>query len=307
MAVDVVQPPVELVLAKSSERVPGPDPRWAFEPKFDGWRGVLFRSAGVLQSRRGSDLAVRFPEVMAAAESLGDVVLDGEVVALREGRLDFGALASSPRSRAAAGVTIYYVAFDLLAANTRDLRGDVYRVRRERLEGLFANAAPPLQLVPSTPDRDTALAWMRGEVAEIGIEGVVAKLVDRAYRPGRTGDWVKTRQKTVVDAVVVGVTGAVDRPEEVVLARRDNTGELRRIGLSLPLPPRLRDEVGQHVTSTGEPLALVSSGAFGRGRTEYQPVRPTLVVEVEAEASVEFFTSRLRPRVYRLRLDLSSS
>ena len=104
-----VTPPVELVLAVSGDRVPGPDPRWAYEPKFDGWRGVLFRSAGVLQSRRGTDLAARFPEVMAAAESLGDVVLDGEVVALRDGRLDFGALASPPRGRAAAGVTIYYV------------------------------------------------------------------------------------------------------------------------------------------------------------------------------------------------------
>lgn len=196
------------------------------------------------------------------------------------------------------------MAFDLLAVDGRDLRGEIYRERRRRLEQVFVAALPPLQLAPSTTDRATAMAWMRPDVAAIGIEGVVAKLVDRPYRPGRVGDWVKTRQTMRVDATVIGVTGSVDRPEELVLARRDEAGELRRIGLSLPLPPRLRDEVGRHLVSTGDSLTTVSSGPFGRGRTEYQPVRPTLVVEVEAEASVASFSSRLRPRVHRPRLDL---
>lgn len=115
---------------------------------------------------------------------------------------------------------------------------------------------------------------------------------------------MRIRHTTVVDAVVIGVTGALERPEELVLARRDDTGQLRQIGLSLPLSPRLREPAGRHVIATGEPSIRVSIGVFGRGRTEYRPVHPTLVVEVEAEASVASFASRLRPTVRRLRPDL---
>lgn len=115
-------------------------------------------------------------------------------------------------------------------------------------------------------------------------------------RVDRTGAWVKVRQMTVVDAVVVGVSGPVRRPGEVVLARRDNAGQLRRIGLSLslPLPPRLGQQIGERVTLTGEPARWVA-GSFGQGRTEYRPVLPELVVEVQAEGSVMTFTSRCGP------------
>ncbi|WP_091305610.1 hypothetical protein [Amycolatopsis tolypomycina] len=108
----------------------------------------------------------------------------------------------------------------------------------------------------------------------------------------------------VVDALVVGVAGDARQPTEVVLARRDDCGELRQIGLSLPLASALRTEVGARVRLTGEPAVQVSTGVFGRGHTDYLPVQPDLVVEVEAESSVESFTNRLRPRVYRVRPDL---
>lgn len=99
---------------------------------------------------------------------------------------------------------------------------------------------------------------------------------------------------------MIGVTGSLARPLELVLARPDEDGELRRIGLSLPLSPRLRDLAGQFVRSNGMPPERVSTGGFGLPSTEYQPVHPDLVAEVETEASVETFTSRLRPRVHRL-------
>lgn len=303
----VVLPPIGLLLARAESRVPGPDPKWAYEPKFDGWRAALFCARGMLQSRRNNDLAARFPEVIAAACGMGELVLDGEVVALREGRLDFGALTSTPGRRADAGVTIYYIAFDLLADGEKDLRGLDYAFRRQRLEKVFVGARPPLQLAPSTRDRAEALVWMQPEQAVVGVEGVVAKDVSKPYRPGRTGDWVKVRQMAVVDAVVVGVTGRPERPEELVLARPDADGALRGIGLSLPLSPGLREQAGRHVVPTGEPAVRVSSGVFGGGHTEYLPMRPELVVEVQAERSVETFTSRLRPRVHRLRLDLDVS
>ena len=125
-------------------QVPGPDPCWAYEPKFDGWRTAAFTALEWVPSRRDNDLAARFPEIARAAQGLGDLVVDGELVALREGRLDFGALTSSPKGRAAAGVAIYYIVFDLLADGETDVRGEPYRARRTMLEERFADVQPPL-------------------------------------------------------------------------------------------------------------------------------------------------------------------
>jgi ATP-dependent DNA ligase len=300
-----LRPPVALTLARDESVVPAPNPRWVYEPKMDGWRAALFTRAGFVQSRRDNNLATRFPEIAAAGRGLGDVVLDGELVALHDGRLDFGALTSNPASRADLGITIYYIAFDLLSEGKRDWRPEPLHGRRERLEELFSGVAPPLQLMPNTTDRDEALRWLDPANVHVGIEGVVVKTADQPYRPGRTGDWLKVRHTVVVDAVVVGVTGVPQWPAELVLARPDETGELRQIGLSLPLPPRFRDQAGQHITPTGEPPVRLSSGVFGRGRTEYHPVHPTLIVEAQTEASVETFSSRLRPHVHRLRPDLT--
>lgn len=303
----VLEPPVELASARPVRDVPVSrlGRELVYEPKYDGWRAALFSTLGVLQSRRGNNLAARFPEIMAAAAGLGDVVLDGEIVAMREGRIEFAALAMSPRSRAAAGATVSFVAFDLLAEGWRDRRPDPLRLRWTALQRLFAEVAPPLLLTPSTTERDAALAWMRPEFAAAGIEGCVAKQLSSPY-PGRPGAWVKVRQLAVVDAVVVGVVGPPQGPSEVVLARRDDAGELRQVGLSLPLSPRLSQQIGEQVALTGEP-AIRISGAFGPGRTQYRPVRPELVVEVEAEASVLTFASRLRPRVHRVRPDLTAT
>ena len=300
----VLVPPVGLVLAREVREIPG-RPGWVYEPKFDGWRAVVFAEAGVLQSRRNNDLAARFPGIAAAARSLGDVVVDGELVALREGRLDFGSLAVMPRARAAAGVEVYFIAFDVLAVGAEDLRGTPLAARRVRLEEVFAAAGPPLQLTPSTPDRAAVEPWMRPEVAQIGVEGVVAKKVHGSYRAGRTGDWVKIRQKVVVDAVVVGVAGPLARPEALLLARPDAEGALLPIGLSLPLSPAFRDEAARHVTPTGEPRRRLPTTVLGHEGSEYQPVHPTLLVEAEAEATVMTFTARLRPRIHRFRTDLT--
>jgi len=259
----------------------------------------------LLRSRRNNELAGRFPEILAASQVLGDVVLDGEIVALKNGRVDFGALATRPCDRAGAGIVVYFVAFDLLGVADTDWRPRTARQRRAELERRFAQISPPLQLTPSTTDLDEALAWMRPEVTAVGIEGVVAKL-DAAYRAGR-GGWIKVRRMTVVNAVVVGVTGDPDRPREAVLARPNSTGRLDQVGLSLPLAAGLRGELGEHVTVTGEPARRYSSGPFGQGVTEYLPVRPEVVVEIEAQASIVTGESRLRPRVHRVRPDLDPS
>ena len=129
-------------------------------------------------------------------------MLDGELVAWRDGRLDFAALqARLGGARGAHGrqgrVEVCFVVFDVLAVGGEDLRGRPYTRRRARLEGLLAATQPPLAVVPSTDDATAAAAWMR-EHAAAGIEGVVAKHRDHGYRPRRR-HWrkIRTRVTTV--------------------------------------------------------------------------------------------------------------
>ncbi|MGY6658684.1 ATP-dependent DNA ligase [Amycolatopsis sp. TRM77291] len=169
-----LRPPVPVMEARAQRKVPASTPArtYGFEPKWDGYRCLLFSASGYLQSRRETDLTARFPEIVQAAGQLGDLVLDGELVALREGRLDFGALTSGPRTRAAEGIGIYYVAFDLLSVDRRDLRRQPYQERREQLIAALVGVRPPLQLTPATTDRDAAMDWMTLDAARVGVEGV---------------------------------------------------------------------------------------------------------------------------------------
>jgi hypothetical protein len=127
--------------------------------------------------------------------------------ALRGGWLDFGSLASPPRARAAAGVTIYYVTFDLITEDDRDWRPEPYRARRRRLEQLLAGVEPPLQLTPATTDQNQAMQWLNPVMAHSGIEGFLVKDREKPYRVGRTGDWRKVRsvgQGATYRAVLTG-------------------------------------------------------------------------------------------------------
>src|SRR5690348_5625148 len=127
------------MLAKSMTSLPV-GPGWAFEPKFDGYRILAFRTAAagtdglpdagvVLQSRQQRILTAHFPDVAAAVATLdAEVVLDGEVVIWHVGRLDFGALQDRVRSgpararRLALELPVPYIVFDLLALDHTDLR-----------------------------------------------------------------------------------------------------------------------------------------------------------------------------------------
>ena len=113
-----LRPPVRVALARAEQTVPGPEARrWCYEPKFDGWRAVLFCARKTLQSRSGADLSRRFPDILRDSADLADLVLDGELVALNAaGRLDFAALQRSPATRAQASINVYYMVFDVLAA-----------------------------------------------------------------------------------------------------------------------------------------------------------------------------------------------
>ena len=295
--------------AKSVLQLPT-GPHWAKEPKWDGYRGLVFSGAnGVrLQSRQLRDLTPAFPDVAGAVEQLGDVVLDGEVVIWRSGHLDFGALqerlrAGRPRvQKLVADAPATYVVFDLLSRNGKDLLTRPYWKRRRKLEDLVL--PPGIILTPATDDSDVASSWMDLARRGNGLEGVVAKRRDQSYRPGAPA-WQKLRTRITSEAVVGGITGSLNAPRELILGRYDATGGLRiagRTGLlrsaaASYLAPLL--EAQDH----GWPDRLPEH-RWGTPPTSYTRVRPRVVVEVSADLAVDGLRWRHPVRFVRLRAEL---
>jgi len=161
--------PIEPMLAKVAEALPA-EGDWLFEPKWDGFRAIVFRRARgetAIQSRDLRDFDRYFPELHdALAERLpAGSVVDGEIVIVGAGGLDFEALllrihpAASRVELLAAQSPASFVAWDLLALGDEDLREAPLTARRERLERALAGAAPPVHLSPATRDRALAEDW----------------------------------------------------------------------------------------------------------------------------------------------------
>src|SRR5512145_3214953 len=154
-----VNPPVLPMLAKRVGELPeGPD--WIFEPKWDGFRALVFRDGDelLLQSRDEKPLDRYFPDLREPlrAQLPARCVLDGEIVIAQNGALDFDALQLRIHP-AASRVTLLsrqtpasIVFFDLLSEGSRDLRSVPFHERRGMLETLLASSTPPLHLTPAT-------------------------------------------------------------------------------------------------------------------------------------------------------------
>lgn len=284
----------DLALAKPVTAIPT-GPGMSYEPKFDGVRAALVVEAGraKIWSRNGSDLT-QFPELERAAleQIQGPTVIDGEIVAWGHGRLDFDAvlhrLAAAPGRRLAAAQPVNFVAFDVLAVLGRDVRPLRLSDRRRLLEELATGFAPPLQISPSTPDRELAIQW-RDELADTGVEGIVSKS-DQPYRAGRS--WFKTKTYTPSDAVVGAVIGPRARPRQLVLGLYDHTGRLRVAGRTGPLTAAQAAVIAPflHAPTSSHPWPEeVAPRWFGRFARDTGPVRLTLVeplaVEVSADAA----------------------
>jgi bifunctional non-homologous end joining protein LigD len=201
-----------LMLAESGD-APFTDPAWIFELKLDGYR-LLASEGPRLFSRNGNDLSHCFPEVSRAVASLPvkGVVVDGEVVALDEaGRPSFqrlqqrGKLTRSLDIRQAAIENpVTYYAFDLLAAEGFDLRPLPLVVRKRLLRKLLPTAGAIRFL--DHFDGDGELLYQ--QVQKLGLEGIVGKQAESAYRTGRSPCWVKIRTRLSDDFVVVGYTAS---------------------------------------------------------------------------------------------------
>jgi ATP-dependent DNA ligase len=216
--------------------------QWRYEPKLDGFRGLLWRSSDTVRllSRNMRDLAPWFPELVRAANALpAETLLDGKIVIVGEQRSpDFGALQRrlclAPRftAQAAAERPAGLVAFDLLELAGCELVEKSLTERRRQLEGLLDGLHPCLQLVLQTADVELARDWL---TLLQSVEGVVAKRADGRYASGRRRDWIKVKRYQTADCVVIGIAGDGDTPR-LVLALRYEDGTLHHAGLTRVIP-----------------------------------------------------------------------
>ena len=206
-----VLPPVEPMLARLTDDLPV---GWWYEPKWDGFRSLVFRAGEAVQieSRNNRPMARYFPEVVAAIKTFLSerCVVDAEIVVAGpdDGKLDFFSLqqrlhpAASRVDLLASQTPATLILFDLLALDDQDLRPAPFRERRRLLESLLSRPSPSIFLTPLTEDVAVAREWFvafRGA----GVDGVIAKHPDSAYRPGKR-IMAKMKYDRTADCVVVG-------------------------------------------------------------------------------------------------------
>jgi ATP-dependent DNA ligase len=238
-----IEPPLEPMLAKAVDGLPSDD-GWLFEPKWDGFRAIVFRDGEEVftQSRDLKPLDRYFPELAAPLRAnLPDrAVVDGEVVIATGGELDFEALllrihpAASRVNMLAEQTPASFVAWDLLAIDDEDMRKTPQGERRARLEEVLRSAEPPVHLTPATTDRATGENWFeRFEGA--GLDGVVAKRLEAPYQPGKRA-MLKIKHARTADCVVAGFRWHKNGPGthigSLLLGLHDDSGRLHHVGIT---------------------------------------------------------------------------
>jgi ATP-dependent DNA ligase len=183
--------------------VPFDSPDHLFEIKWDGTRVLAFvDSRGYrLVNRHRADVTDRYPELGFLDDLPAGIVLDGEVVVLRQGKPDFGLLLSRNQARASFRIQflarilpVTYVVFDLLYERYESLLAQPLGTRRKRLEKLIQGCAHP-RLVFSQGVVGSGKAFF-AEICHQGLEGMMAKRLVSCYRPGRRTDaWIKIKPK----------------------------------------------------------------------------------------------------------------
>jgi ATP-dependent DNA ligase len=230
------------MLAKAVDALPGDD-GWLFEPKWDGFRAIVFRDGDevYLQSRDLKPLDRYFPELAAPLRERlpARCVVDGEIVIAGDDGLDFEALllrihpAASRVTMLAGASPASFVAWDLLALDDADLRSRPQSERRERLESLLSGVPGRVHLTPATRDHATARDWFeRFEGA--GLDGVIAKRLDATYLPGKRA-MLKIKHQRTADCVVAGFRWhKLGEPivGSLLLGLYDDTGELHHVGVT---------------------------------------------------------------------------
>lgn len=307
-------PPLAPMLSVSAPSLPEGD-EWQFEPKWDGFRTVVFRDGEeiLLQSRDEKPMNRYFPELVAplAAALPQRCVVDGEIVIVGEAGLDFEALllrihpAASRVKLLASQTPSSFVAWDLLALGDEDLRELPLATRRQRLEEVMARVAAPVHLSPVTRDRAQAEDWFK-RFEGAGLDGVMAKRLGEPYRPGER-TMLKIKHSRTADCVVAGFRWHKNGPGTMIgsllLGLYDQKGALQHVGVTssfttvrrkelvdelAPLridalenhPWRSWAEAQDEAHAEGQRMPGATS-RWNRGKDlSWEPLRPDRVVEV---------------------------
>ena len=315
-------PPVQPMLAKSVKGIPDParfahetHPGLSFEPKWDGFRCIVFRDGDDVQlaSRNTKELTRYFPEVVEAVRtSLPErCVVDGEIFVAVGERLEFERLqerihpADSRVRMLAEKTPASFVAFDLLALGDESLMNEPFAVRRTRLEEAMAGATAPVYLTRTTTDAAEAEQWF-AQFEGAGLDGVVAKPMATTYQPNaRT--MLKVKHERTADVVVAGYrlhkTSTPENPllGSLLLGLYDESGTLQHIGVSASFTARRRAELveelaslvvepaehpwggwagAEHHSVTGDRLPGAQSRWSAGKDLSFVPLDPRLVLEV---------------------------
>jgi ATP-dependent DNA ligase len=284
--------PMEALLAEELPDGPG----WQYEPKWDGFRCIAARSGGEVElwSKSGKPLDRYFPEVAAmfARFEAREFVLDGELLILAGGAVSFEALqlrlhpAESRVRKLSAETPAMFMAFDCLAVGKAMLAAKPLSDRRGALEELLvAESAADIELSPATADRDRAIGWL--ERSGGALDGVIAKRLDLAYRPGERA-MVKVKQRRTADCVVGGFRYGAKGGQvgSLLLGLYDDSGLLHHVGFTSSIAAKDREAWTAELEALVEGPGFTGNAPGGPSRwatersTEWQPLKPSLVVEV---------------------------
>jgi ATP-dependent DNA ligase len=291
--------------------LPQPD-GWQYEPKWDGFRGVLENDGGevALWSRNGRPLLRYFPELAEVGAKLPPhSALDGEIVIEREGKLDFDAMqmrlhpAESRVRKLAGEIPSTYVAFDVLLWGGKPVHERPLEQRRRELERIASKL--DLSLSPVTRDRDQAQRWL-DTLQAAGFDGVVAKRLVVPYLAGSRDGVLKVKQHRSADCVVVGLRWKErgKRIATLLLGLYADDGRLDYVG-SAAVGARRQDEIAALVTPllVDAPERRFSEpNRWGTGELEEAALRPELVAEVRFD-KLERNRFRHGTRLLRFRPD----
>jgi len=250
------------MLAKLTDELPPGD--FLYEPKWDGFRAVVFRGGGdvYIQSRDLRPLDRYFPELHALFLSgLPDnCVVDGEIVIATPHGLDFDLLqlrlhpAASRAAKLAKETPAQFVAFDLLALDGNDLRGAPQSERRRLLERALSATPSAIHVTPVTRDLAVAADWLaRFEGA--GLDGVIAKPAQGTYEPGKRA-MLKVKHARTADCVVAGFRwhkdGKDERVGSLLLGLYDEKGALHHVGVTSSFTMARRRELATELAPLRE-------------------------------------------------------
>ena len=243
------------MLAKIADDLPR-DGDYLFEPKWDGFRAIVFRGPAkdevFIQSRDLRPLDRYFPELhaMFLDQLPPGVVVDGEIVMPTEHGLDFGGLqmrlhpAASRVEKLAKASPAAFVAFDLLAVGGKSLLDRPQRERRAQLEKLFKRMRRPLHLTPMTLKRELAVDWLK-RFEGAGLDGVIAKPAAAPYQPGKRAMF-KIKHVRSADCVVAGFRwhkSGTDAVGSLLLGLYDEAGMLQHVGVTSAFTMAMRKQL----------------------------------------------------------------